>query len=134
MPSTAASSSSSTPLGLEEEIAADRAQPQLARVAVDELHAQCRLELLDPAGQRRLRQVQRIGGSVEAAELGHGHEAAQVVQVGFHARHASFIQIIAFHIAASASVKVHVKSRRRRRQPGPAQTAGIHRCQKYLAC
>ena len=87
------------PLRLEEEVAPDRAQPQLARVAVDQLHAQRRLELLDPPGQRRLRQVQRVGGGMEAAELGHGDEAAQIVQVGFHARHASFIQIIAFHTA-----------------------------------
>jgi hypothetical protein len=47
--------------------------------------------------------VQRVGSQVKAAELGHRHEAAQVVQVGFHALDAPdalLISIIAFHTPA----------------------------------
>lgn len=85
------------PLGLEVEVAADAAQAELPRVALDQPHAERGLQLLDPAGQRRLREVQHVGGAVEAADLGHGHEAAQPVEVVHHARHASFVQFIAFY-------------------------------------
>jgi hypothetical protein len=88
------------PLRLEEEVPADGAQAELPRVALEQLRAERRFELLDAAGQRRLRQVQRVRRGVETALLDHGDEAAQAVHVVHHARHAfhaSFVQIIAFY-------------------------------------
>src|SRR5262245_15927873 len=48
-------------------------------------HTECALELADAAAQRRLGQVERLGGQVKAPQLGHGDEGSKLGQVEIHA-------------------------------------------------
>ena len=68
-------------LHLAREVAADGGQADAPRRAVEQAHAQRLLELVDAAAEGRLRDVHRLGGAAEVAELGDGAEGQQVVQV-----------------------------------------------------
>ena len=69
-------------LGARDDVLADRGQPHVAVVALDELHAQQRLELLDPGGQRGLGDELRLGGDAEVQALGELHQVGELAQRG----------------------------------------------------
>ncbi|MCY1547882.1 hypothetical protein D9M68_839620 [compost metagenome] len=64
------------------EVAPGVGQLERARVALEQLHAQVILQLLDLARQRGLGDMQPLGRAGEVAFLCHGHEVTQVPQ--FH--------------------------------------------------
>jgi hypothetical protein len=55
-----------------------------AGVAVHQAHAQCRLQFLDQAAERRLRHVQRTRRLGKTARAGQRHEGAQLAQADIH--------------------------------------------------
>ena len=56
----------------------------LLGVALDELHAEGVLELLQLRRQRRLADEAARGGAAEVALIGHGHQITQVLELQFH--------------------------------------------------
>jgi hypothetical protein len=52
--------------------------------AVQQLQGQVGFQLLDAPRQRRLGDVQLLGGLVEAPQVGHGHEGLHTVKINFH--------------------------------------------------
>jgi hypothetical protein len=52
--------------------------------AFEELEAEVALELPDLLGERRLGNVQALGGASEVELFGDGHEVAQIAQVRVH--------------------------------------------------
>lgn len=63
--------------------AAQQGQVHGARCAVEQPHAQYVLQVRNAARQRRLRQVQGLGGRSEALQIAHGDEGAQIGQRWF---------------------------------------------------
>src|SRR5690606_9364879 len=64
-----------------DDLLADRGEHDAPRVALDELHAQLLLQLLDLGGERGLAHEAGLGGPSEVAVVGHRHQVAQVSQV-----------------------------------------------------
>ena len=63
-----------------DDVLAHRGEPHVALVALDELHAQQRLELLDPGGQRGLGDELRLGGDAEVQALGELDQVGELAQ------------------------------------------------------
>ena len=61
---------------------AHRRQAHVALVALDELHAQQRLELLEPRRERGLRDELRFGGDAEVQALGELDQIGELAQGG----------------------------------------------------
>ena len=68
-------------LHLAQEIAADGSEADAPRRAVEQLHAERGLQLVDAPAERGLRDRHRIGGLAEVAQFGHRAEGLQVVEV-----------------------------------------------------
>ncbi len=63
------------------EVAPHRGQAHAPGGAIEQPYAERLLELFDAPAEGRLRHVQRLGRLAEAAELGHGPERLQVIEV-----------------------------------------------------
>lgn len=70
--------------GQRQELAADLRQLDFARAAIDDLHPEDLLQLLDQAAQCRLRDVQLLRSTCEACRLGNGHKGAELAQSYIH--------------------------------------------------
>src|SRR5262245_34605350 len=71
---------------LREQQRTGRRQGDPARVAPQQRHTQGSLELAELLAQRRLRDVQPLGGAREAQLLGDGYEVAKIAQVHVHSQ------------------------------------------------
>ncbi|MNY29844.1 hypothetical protein D3C86_1639110 [compost metagenome] len=67
--------------GVFEKALARQGQPRLAVVALEQQHAEGMFQQLDLPAQGRLGHVQAGGGAAEMQLFGHGHEAAQLMQL-----------------------------------------------------
>ena len=65
-----------------DDVLAHRGEPHVALVALDELHAQQPLELLDPGGQRGLGHELRFRGGPEVQALGELDQVGELAQGG----------------------------------------------------
>jgi hypothetical protein len=81
MPSKVWSSSSSSCSTLRAKSRPDDGQADPTRRPFEQAHAEGLLELVDPPAERRLRDVHRVGGLAEVAQLRDCTEGEQVVQV-----------------------------------------------------
>jgi hypothetical protein len=65
-----------------DDVLPDRGEPHVAVVALDELHAQQRLQLLDPGRQRGLGDELGFGGDAEVQALGELDQVGELAQRG----------------------------------------------------
>ena len=72
------------PLCLRQKIAPDRGQRHRARGSLDKFNAQDRFQMLQASGQRGLRNVQCVGGFLEAVVVSDGNERLDAERVDFH--------------------------------------------------
>ena len=89
--------------------------------AREQRHAEPLLERADGARQRRLRDVQRLGGAAEMQPLGHRHEIPQLPQIRQIHTHRVLQQRSQLHWPAPAA------RGRRQSPPALAAVAGVYR-------
>ena len=83
---------------LRQEVASEARERDRARRTLYELHVEQRLEVLQPARERGLRDVQRVGGALEPAFGGDGDEGLEAEDVELHAKNALILSINSFYL------------------------------------